>query len=409
MKKLYQNPKVLQILLAVWLVLTYLPALKLTELSTPNGGIPVSLCYLFSVVFLPFLAFQLPKLRIPPWYITGLYLYVIAWAVIQASAHGLSKSILHWLFGAFVLLVLANVGEYLSKEQLGSVLQVGILVFVLCHLIYNLIHWQGIYEVVAQGQIASSLGSLTRGGRNLDATWLGLGCFLIKDKRLRFGCLLYSLAYAVIGVSRVGIVATGLCLLWMLVYDERYGFRKNTALLWSGLAVAGLGIAFALGLAQRMINRMFLGYGEGSVSFLAGREAMWQNLLPMFKAHPFGVGAGNALPVMRSEFGFSSYEDVMHNVFFQWLLDGGLIGALWFVALAVLLFYSQRSRKTGWFREPLAAYLLVYLVLSLVQFHGGEALMIFTLGCFLVSQGKWVQIRWPWQKPSQAKEPVGAK
>ena len=125
-----------------------------------------------------------------------------------------------------------------------------------------------------------------------------------------------------------------------------------------------------------MLNRVFLGYGEGAITFLSGRENIWQNVMPMFKAHPFGVGVGNAIPVMRSEFGFTGYEDVVHNVFFQWLLDEGLIGAIWFIGLTALLLYSQRNRQTGWMRPPQAAFLLAYLLLSMVQFHGGEALMI---------------------------------
>lgn len=393
MRARVQNPRLLQVLLGIWLVLLYLPGLKAAELQTANGPIPVSFCYLFSVMFLPFLFFQLPKLRLPPWYITGLYGFVILWAAVQMPTYGLSKGILHWVFGAFVLLVLANVGEYLDREALERVLEAGILVFILCHLVNNLIHWRTVYEVVGQGHSAAYLPSLTRGGRNLDATWLALGCFFVRNRKLRIGCLLYSLAYAALGVSRVGLIASGLCMLWIFLYDERFGLRKKTALLWGAVFAAGLGAALALGLAQRMYSRLFLGYGEGATSFLAGRESMWESVLPMLKAHLLGVGAGNALPVLRTEFGFASYEDVMHNVFFQWLLDEGILGGLWFLGLAGLLLWSQRSRKTGWFREPLAAYLGVYLVLSLVQFHGGEALMIFPMGCYLLSCGKCAPLR----------------
>lgn len=400
MQKLYQNSKILWGLLIIWLGLIYLPSVKVIDISSSNGSIPVSWCYLFSVVFIPFLLLQGPSLRIPPWHITGLYVFVIVWAAICIPSYGLSKGILHWLFGAFLLLVLVNAGKYLTKNDFTNILQSGIIVFILCHLLYNAFHWQRLYAVVVHGESASTLVSLTRGGRNLDATWLGLGCFLIKNKKVRIVCLLYSFSYAFIGVSRVGLIASGICLLWILIYDDQYGFRKKTALVWCAIAIIGCGIAFALGLAQRMISRIFLGTGEGATSFLAGREMMWANIGVMFKTNPFGVGAGNALPIMRSTFGFTSYEDVMHNVFFQLLLDEGFIGALWFLGLVAQFLYSQRNRHNGWFREPLAAFLLTYLVLSLVQFHGGEALMIFPLGCYLVSKDASVQVHWPWQKVS---------
>lgn len=397
MKKLYLNPKTIQLLLTAWLVLLYLPGLNLMELPTDNGTIPVSLCYLFSVAFVPLLFFRLPHLRLPPWPVTGVYGFVLLWAVAQAPVHGLSKSVLHWLFGLYVLVVLVNLGEEMAEERLASVLQNGVLIFFVCHLIFNAFHWKDLYQVVFQGETSSALPSLTRGGRNLDATWLGLGCLLIRNKKLRLGCLLYSAAYTTIGVSRAGILATGVCLVWILVYDEQYGFRKKTALYWCGLAAAGLAAALALGLAQRMFARIFLGYGEGAVSFLAGRESMWQNVWPMFRDHPLGVGVGNAMRVMRADYGFTSYEDVVHNVFFQMLIDEGVLGALWYLFLVFLLFYGERDRRTGWFRQPLSAYLLGYVLLSMVQFHGGEALMIFPLGCYLAIRGA-VSWRWPSEK-----------
>lgn len=392
MKTIYKNPKVLTALLTVWYILLYLPLLKITEIQTSNGGIPISLCYIFSIVFIPFLILQLPNLRLPPWYITGLYGFVILYGFWMMPIYGLKKSMLHWLFGAFLLTVLMNAAQFLKKEDWFKILQIGVLTFFALHLAFNILHWERIYDVVFGGQTAASLPSLTRGGRNLDATWLGLGCFLLRDKHIRIGCLVYSLGYSVLGVSRAGLLAAGLCLVWIWVYDDEFGLRKRTVWLWAGIATVGAAIGFATGMAQRMLSRIFRGAGEGAASFLSGREAMWENVWPMFKAHPFGVGVGNAIPVMRSEFGFASYEDVVHNVLFQWLLDEGFIGALWFVGLIAAFLYSQRKQK---FRTPLPAYLGAYLVLSTVQFHGGEALMVFVLGVYLISEHQAVEFPLP--------------
>ncbi len=404
MKRLYRNPSFLQALLTVWLVLLYLPILNIMEIPTPNGTIPVSFCYLFSVAFIPLLIFKLPKLRIPPWYITGLYAFVIVWAVIQYPARGFSKGILHWVFGAYVLLVLANMKDELDNERILKVLETGVLVFFACHLVFNAINWRDIYNIIANGEGGLSLSSLTRGGRNLDASWLALGCFFVRNKKLRIGCLLYSFAYAVIGVSRVGLAASGICLLWILVYDKKFGFNKKTALIWLGIAAAGIGASFALGIGQRMISKL-IGQGEfgdssGKISFLMGREYMWKNVLPMFKEFPLGVGAGNAIPVMRESFGFCGYEDVVHNVLFQLLLDEGFVGALWMLCLVFMLFFNQ-CRRGRWFRSPFAAYFLTYLALALVQFHGGEVLMIFVMGCCILAEDKTVCLRLPWKKAEE--------
>lgn len=392
MKTIYSSPKVLTALLAIWYILLYLPHLKLAEIPTSNGGIPISLCYIFSLVFIPFLLLQLPKLRIPPWYITGLYAFVILYGFWMMPAYGLKKGMLHWLFGSFLLLVLVNAAEFLKEEDWFRIVQIGVLTFFVLHLAFNIFHWKAVNAVVFGGETAASLPSLTRGGRNLDASWLGLGCFLLRDRKVRFGCLLYSLGYSVLGVSRAGLLASGLCLVWVWIYDDQFGLRKRTALLWAGVATVGAVTATATGMAQRMLSRIFGSMGEGAISFLSGREAMWKNVWPMFQVHPFRVGVGNAIPVMRDEFGFASYEDVVHNVLFQWLLDEGFIGALWFVGLVLLLLYSQRNKR---FKAPFPAYLGAYLILSMVQFHGGEALMIFVLGVYLASQNQYVRLELP--------------
>ena len=111
----------------------------------------------------------------------------------------------------------------------------------------------------------------------------------------------------------------------------------------------------------------------------------------MFRDNPWGYGVGNALRVMKQSYGFTSYEDVIHNVFLQLLLDEGFLGGIWYIGLAAAFLYSQRKNL---FLSPFAAYFLTYLILSAVQFHGGEALMQYTLACFLIEQKGWFLAPW---------------
>ena len=69
----------------------------------------------------------------------------------------------------------------------------------------------------------------------------------------------------------------------------------------------------------------------------------------------------------------------MHNVFLQFALDEGIVGIVWFIAMVVLFAVSQWKLRPHFLEKPIAVYFFIYLVLSLVQFNGGEALMHFTM------------------------------
>ena len=61
----------------------------------------------------------------------------------------------------------------------------------------------------------------------------------------------------------------------------------------------------------------------------------------------------------------------------------GVIGGLWFIGMCIAFFVSQWKCRPRVFAAPIAGYFVTYLVLSLVQFHGGEALMQFVLAVSL--------------------------
>lgn len=69
----------------------------------------------------------------------------------------------------------------------------------------------------------------------------------------------------------------------------------------------------------------------------------------------------------------------MHNVFLQLTLDEGIVGAVWFVGIVILFLASQWKLRPRLLEKPIAVFFFTYLILSLVQFHGGEALMHFTM------------------------------
>lgn len=421
--KFYSKPLRKKLLL-IQLLLLFVPNIQLFSIQTDNGSIPASLCYFFSVVFIPCLLSGFNRMKLPPWYITALYGYVILWAIFRAPQYGLSKSILHWIFGFYLLVVLLNVGRDLTRDEWTGLLEAAFCIFAVVHFLFTVtknhelvgILLKGYYSGAFSGVPACHLTSLTRGGRNLDATWLGLGAFFLHGKK-KAVYVTWAILFSFLGSSRVGVLAIGMAVLWNLIYDPIYRLTRRSFKWYALYAVVLLALLFGSGMAQAFLQRSLVKIPapgeviasfaqeelprgtagetainktieegkEGNVeAFLSGRAAMWQSVPWMMRENPWGYGVGNAVRVMRSDFGFTGTEDVVHNVLMQWSLDEGILGGLWYLGLVAALFISQWKKRPACFADPFAAYLLGYLVLSLVQFHGGEALMIYVLGIALM-------------------------
>lgn len=403
------SKKVRQILLQLQLLLLYLPTLMLFAIQTDNGPIPASLCYFFSLAFVPFLLVKIRHLKWPPWYLTGFFAFVLIWAVVNVPSYGFSKSILHWAFGLYLLVTVPNVGHDFTKEEWVRLMEVAACAFAFIHCAYMIIHREYLIEMLrgyfdgsGNGYFASYIPSLTRGGRHLDATWLSLGAFFVRGKKKALYTI-YVILFSFVASSRVGIIAIGLMILWSLVYDPMYRLTLKNLKWYALFAVVMVAVLVLTGCVQGLLSRigiflptpaqMFgvVSQQEAqamtetlmSTGFLSGRDVLWKMVPDAFMARPMGYGVGNAVRVFRMNYGFNSYEDVMHNVFFQLLLDEGVIGGLWFIGMCIAFFVSQWKCRPRIFAAPIAGYFFTYLVLSLVQFHGGEALMQFVLAVSL--------------------------
>lgn len=401
--------KVRQLLLMLQLLLLYLPTLMLFSIQTDNGPIPASLCYFFALATAPYLLAEFRRLKWPPWYLTGFFAFVLLWAVICKPSFGLSKSVLHWAFGFYLLVMIPTVGHDFSGKDWLRLLETGAVCFACIHAVYMVIHrqylWdmlQGYWNGTGNGFYAAMIPSLTRGGRNLDATWLALGAFFVRGRK-KAVYVSYVILFSFIASSRVGIIAIGMVVLWSLFYDPEYRLRLKNIKWYVLYAVLMLALLVVTGSAQGLFSRLGVHLPSParifgvvtpqeaqqaaaalpSTGFLSGREALWSLAPQAFLARPVGYGVGNAVRVFRMYYGFSSYEDVMHNVFLQLLLDEGFVGGLWFAGMCIAFLASQLKKRSRCFSAPIAGYFLTYLVLSLVQFHGGEALMQFVLAVFL--------------------------
>ncbi len=383
--------QVRQYLLGILFLLSFLQSIQLVEIKTLSGGIPVSIVYLFSIVFIPWLLTHIKDLRLPPWYISGLFVYVIVYAAIASFRWGISRTILNWIYGAYLLVVVLTFSRDFSWEDWKKVLGYVALLFAVAHIINCFLNWNAITKIIFNTvhrnytmslTAATSYQSLTRGGRNLDATWLCLSTFFVPD-RWKIPYWAYGLLFSLLFFSRVGIIICALFLIWYL-FTKRKQIklsRMHIILLVSLLVAVGAGLYFS-GILTVLFKR-FTGIGVDKPfleAILSGRKPILDRTWSMFQDNPFGYGCGNAMSVMKANYGFTSYEGVTHNVFTQFLLDEGFLGGLWFLGLSIAFIIKEAKMK---FQHPLAMYFLSYLVLSLVQFHGGEGQMQFVLGVYI--------------------------
>lgn len=393
------------ILVLIQLVFLYLPQMMLFSIPTDTGPIPASLCYFVALLFVPYLLANLRRLKWPRWYLLAFFLFVLIWALVQMPRYGLSKSILHWAFALYLFVMIPNAGHDFSKETWLGILEAGACIFVILHVINTVAHSQYFIELLegylngsGNGYFASRIPSLTRGGRNLDASWLALGALFVRGKK-KGVYVTYVLLFSFLASSRVGIIAIGVVILWSLFYDPMYRLTLRSLKWYLLYAVAILAILICTGMAQGILSRMgihlptpaqmfgmvtpeqahMMAAGLPTTGLLSGRDAMWTLAPEAFADNPLGYGVGNALRVLRTGYGFTSYEDVMHNVFLQFALDEGIVGIVWFIAMVALFAVSQWKLRPRFLEKPIAVYFFIYLVLSLVQFHGGEALMHFTM------------------------------
>jgi O-antigen ligase len=394
-------------------MLLYVPTVQFFSIKTDNGSIPASLCYFFSVVFVPYLALNIKNIKLPPWYITLLCIYVYVLAIIRIPQYGLSKSILHWAFGLYLLIIVINVGSDFTMDEWIKILGYGAVFFCIAHFVYMLMDYKtvcwllkGYFTGDFNRNWCAYLKSLTRGGRNLDATWLALGGFFVKGKK-KAPYVTYLILFSVLGGSRVGVLAACVLIVWSLIYDEIYRLTKKNVIYYVLYAVLMFCVLFGSGMGQAFLGKFFSGIkapGQwlgiesaaieqeitplGVSASLSGRADIWRNIPLMFKDNPLGYGVGNTMKVMKKSYGFESFEDVVHNVFFQWTIDEGVIGGVWFVFLVALFLLRQWGHRPYVFASPFEGYFLCYILLSVFQFHGAESLMVYVLGIYIIHNGE---------------------
>lgn len=214
--------------------------------------------------------------------------------------------------------------------------------------------------------------------------------FTVKHRAMWLVMFLICLSYILLGESRATF---GAVLAVFFVLGLFYARKKKTILL--GLvAVIAVIVALAVTSGVRVVKKQE--FNESQDNILSYRDTIWQAGMTAFKAHPlFGLGKENFRHVPISGPGFENGVDHAshaHNVYINNLVEGGIWGFGWLMALfagVVISLLRSIPGKTsvaahwanwGWCVSGLGITLIVGLVnTTLHHEHGNLTMFSFAL------------------------------
>jgi O-antigen ligase len=277
----------------------------------------------------------------------------------------------------------ATLGTMIEVNRAISALRVASTVFIVAVVLKATANIPAFITFFANPQGHPILPTFSVGGANLEATWVSLAAvFFIGSAWFLPYCAL-ALSIALLYASRVGVIIVALALVVMTVRSIASGAigerrRVSVSRLLAVLGVIGVlstGAMAQYGDGLSYVVRRFQSIGDEPGSL--GRLTLWRGGADVFVRHPLGVGQGNALPALEHEIGADVPENNLHNLYLQHLVETGLPG---FAVYLLFGFVTWRRFAIGRYRDPLLAYVLCYMAVSLLQFSGGDPLLWFVWG-----------------------------
>lgn len=231
-------------------------------------------------------------------------------------------------------------------------------------------------------------GTIFGGGPNLDASWIGLFCFAMAGTVWWRPYYAASIVISLLTNSRVGILANGAFGVWLFVHWIWIAWKKKSVFHVHGhydrrKSVLSIVLVVCIVIAYVSVQGAAL-YGDGSASLslwdnLAdrtfsigdepgskGRLNMWQHIPTVLIQNPLGYGLGNGIEAVRSCDPENILDGNLHNIYFQALLDYGVLGAM---ALLAAVFFFIRKELPSLVAWPVAGFILCYLCLGTIQYR----------------------------------------
>lgn len=345
------------------------------------GGFGLKLFHIFSILFIPVLLKNYKEIRLPPAIFTFLLYYFIFISSINIIKYGFHSLNYNYIFSYYLLVILFTLFRNIEKKELEDIIKNVAILALLCVCINAFIHRNIIIRFFKNPFGHPVYKFVFGGGANLEATWIGMfGLFFKGDKRRYF----YNITAAFISIilaSRVGIIINVLSFIFITFgKNEHNKIGSKNIIIGSALLLLFICISLKSGIINYLLLRLeSIGVDTGSTA----RLRMWGYVFEAFKRNPFGYGLGNSIKAINTVSYKVIREGNIHNLYFQMLLDAGIIGL---VAYLYVIFRFVKEEFVNILSNPVVAFILVYFILGLVQFRGGDALFYFIVGIYLIEK-----------------------
>ena len=299
------------------------------------------------------------------------------------------------LIALYAALVATSLGYVTSRDTVLRACRVAGLAFAIAVTLKNVTHVPAFIAYLARPFGHPDVPSLAGGGLNIEATWLALSSFFMIGTVLFIPMTLLAAATSALYASRVGVVVAVMAIGAAVVYAwnrsrlnaQSAGSSVNSTRVYLRHAVVLLLASVTLALVAVLV-RTAKQYGEatyvaerfstiGDEPGSLGRLVLWRGGLRVFEENPLGVGAGNAVPVLRRVLGVDVPEDNLHNIYLQHAVENGIPGL---VALVLLAATIARRVVRSRFSDHLLLFCAGYLVAGLIQFTGVDMMFWLAYG-----------------------------
>jgi hypothetical protein len=241
--------------------------------------------------------------------------------------------------------------------------------------IRNLIYLYSLPVIYSRVNSQLDVFYLASGGRNLEATLLGMLAILVIGTRWFTPALALAFVTSVLMLSRAGLIAVVIAMLWWAI-SSGVGIKK----FYLTSLVIGICLIVVIGAGEfsddpQIIQRFNVSDEQSLAAQRQGRLAIWSEAIPLIKSHPLGFGVGNGFTQLNTSLGMHFRENNAHNIFVELSLDGGLQSSILFLIVCLTIFFTRNRQLVPEHRIALA-----YVILGLVEFTGYDAIGWFFIG-----------------------------
>lgn len=381
------------------ILLLFLISTCIQNVSLINDPMPIKLVHVIGICLIPFSLLYPSKNKIgifPVVMLSGVYIQTIVMYLI----YGFNSWIVNMTFCALEIVIVWRLSDDFTLCDWLWVTQTGSLFVAVAVIVNAAFQWDKFYEFLAFFPAPKPLyESLFGGGPNLDASWLGLLTFLAANTFFWPPMLMLTAVFSVTVNSRVGILSAFGFLVWVTVqYIRKRTKRKISVSFWKSwtkrqkiiclatMAIIGIFFFATQALTVQIsgstsiasITSRFESIGNEPGSL--GRINMWKWIPKELSENIWGYGLGNGMKRIRENDPNMILEDNLHNIYFQVLLDQGIVGFIIMLSI-VAKFFLEEIRSLA--QNPLAGFLVLYLFLGLMQYRLLETPMWFIFGAYL--------------------------